>query len=121
MEKRKEKEKFICHFPPSQLFSLLLKFYLPGSFAGPNRPLLTNTGHGIVEGLMTIALTITATQKTVVAPLGSCVMLAVGLPRTSPLYPLGTAKDVGKVTPSRRGCSLAWPSMLLPLACLWWI
>uniref|UniRef100_A0A8C8W0Q5 Glyceraldehyde 3-phosphate dehydrogenase catalytic domain-containing protein n=1 Tax=Peromyscus maniculatus bairdii TaxID=230844 RepID=A0A8C8W0Q5_PERMB len=40
---------------------------------------------GTVEELMTTVNAITATQK---APLGSCGMMAVGLPRTSSLHPL---------------------------------
>ena len=47
---------------------------------------------GIMEGLMTMVYAITATQKIVGAPLESCGVMVVGLPRTSSLHPLVQAR-----------------------------
>ncbi|MEJ1285462.1 hypothetical protein NN561_016456 [Cricetulus griseus] len=65
----------------------------------PNRPLslFTITGHGFVEGLMTIALVITATQTTVGGPSGKLWRSGSGTSQNIIPVPTGTAKNVGKV------------------------
>jgi glyceraldehyde 3-phosphate dehydrogenase len=52
---------------------------------------------------MTTVHAITATQKTVNGPSGKLWRDGHGLPRTSSLHPLVTAKAVGKVIPELKG------------------
>lgn len=58
----------------------------------------------IVEGFMITVHNITATQKTVDVPLGSCDMIATGLPRISSLHLLALPRlCVGKGHPRVEG------------------